>query len=221
MSKWVYWLIGILVFLALAFGGWYYFIKKSPEGGSCQNASKCEKGLNCIDKICSSGKTGSYCGQKSDCTSNYCVNKKCTEGKVDNACTSYNDCGTGLLCQKGSCAKPPTYSQYFDKVTISKIKPGMPPGPNNVPVVTTEFKSSDGIEIDLGGVKATTKGDFYYEVVDQVSGIALMSSKNNPQTLNGKDFGTGTDLPVPAGEYNLNIYFANQLVYTSVIKVTK
>jgi hypothetical protein len=101
------------------------------------------------------------------------------------------------------------------------MKIGIPPGPNNIPIPTTEFKTTDGIEIDFVGVKPTTIGEFYYAAINPISGEVVFSTENFKQRLEGRDTGTGSDLPrvVGQGEFELNIYFNNKLVYTTSIKV--
>lgn len=237
----------ILVILALGFLGWQFLSKKSAEGGSCKSEKNCQIGLKCINNICSSGKAGSACVNKTDCLTpfcvegkcaegergepcitkvdcltNYCVSGKCTEGKKDDACSTYKDCEKGLFCKKEVCSEPPSYSQYFNKIVISKMKLGMPPGPNNIPVTTTEFKTTDAIEIDFGGVKSTTKGEAYYEVINPITGEVVFTSSGYKIKLEGRDIGTGSDLPriVGAGEFDLNIYYNDEMVYTTAIKVT-
>lgn len=239
--------IVVLVILALGFLGWQSLSKKSAEGESCKFEKNCQTGLKCINNICSSGKAGSACLSKTDCLTlfcvegkctegkkgdacvtkadcltNYCVNSKCTEGKKDDVCLTYKDCEKGLFCQKGVCSEPPSYSQYFDRIVISKMKSGMPPGPDNIPIPTTEFKTTDAIEIDLVGVKSTTIGEFYYEVVDQVTGEVVFTTSGYKQKLEGGNTGTGSDLPrvVGEGEFDLNIYYNDEMVYTTTIKVT-
>jgi len=242
-------IIVIIVILAVASAaGWFFLIKKSAEGGRCTNDARCETGLKCLNQKCSSGQKGSSCTQKSDCKSSFCVNKVCTEGKVGSACAQKTDCTSGfcvksvctegevgntcviqedcnssLLCVKKECTKKPDYSKYFSNVIISKIKPGMGPGPNNPETVTNTFTRADAIEIDFVGVKGTTVGDFYYEIVNSTTGEVLRSSKNEQQlTFSGQDRGTGTSLDnVAPGEYDLNIYFNNELVYTSQIIITQ
>ena len=216
--------IVIVVILAVAgAAGWFFLVKKSAEGGHCTNDSRCETGLKCLNQKCSSGQKGSSCTQKSDCQTGYCVNNLCTEGKAGNSCKTYNDCEKGLMCQKSLCTTPPDYSKYFSNVIISKIKPGMGPGPNNPETVTNTFTRADAIEMDFVGVKSTTVGDFYYEIVNSTTGEVSRSSKNEQQlTLSGQDRGTGTSLDnVAPGEYDLNIYFNNELVYTSQITITQ
>jgi len=237
----------ILVILALGFLGWQFLLKKSAEGGSCKSEKNCQTGLKCINKICSSGKAGSVClskadcltpfcvegkctegkrgdscANKADCLTNYCVNAECTEGKKDDACSTYKDCEKGLFCKKGVCSEPPSYSQYFNKIVISKMKLGMPPGPNNIPVPTTEFETTDAIEIDFVGVKSTAKGEAYYEVIDPITGEVVFTSSGYKMKLEGRDIGTGSDLPriVGEGEFDLNIYYNDEMVYTTTIKVT-
>lgn len=198
MKGFLWGLLIVIILAAAGFGGWYYFLKKSPEGGKCRNESLCVQGLKCVNKICSSGKVGS-------------------------GCVTYKDCESGLLCTKSICTKKPDYSKYFEKVIISKIKPGSGPGPNNPETVTTTFTMADAIEIDFVGVKATTVGAFYYEIVDATSGEISRSSQNE-QTLqlSGQDRGTGTSLDnVSPGQYDLNIYFKDELVYSTMITVTK
>lgn len=218
-------IILILVLLALAgFGGWYFLTKKSAEGGACNSNSKCENGLTCANKICSSGKVGSTCENKNGCKTGYCVNGKCTEGKVADVCSTYKDCASGLYCKQGTCTMPPDYTKYFGSIKISKIKPGSGPGVDNPEIATTTFTSADAIEIDFIGVKSTTVGDFYYEAVNSSTGELAISGKDREgiQQFKGQDRGVGTDLSnVSAGTYDLNIYFKNELVYTTQITVTE
>lgn len=238
----------VIVLVAIGTGVWYFFLKKSAEGEACSSSSKCETGLTCANKVCSSGvagsscdsknscktdfcvdnkctegKTGDSCSAKTDCTTSYCVSSKCTEGKVSDACITYKDCASGLYCKTGACTTPPDYSKYFSSVVISKMKPGLPPGPNNPTTVTNTFTTADSIEIDFTGVKGTTVGAFYYDIADSVTGETVRSSKNEQElSFAGRDTGTGTDLNnVSAGTYDLNIYFKDELVYTAAITVTK
>lgn len=221
-KTWLWIILVVIVLAGIAYGGWYFFIKKSIEGEACNTNSKCESGLNCANKVCSSGKTGSSCSAKSDCQTNYCVSGKCTNGTVGDACSTYKDCGSGLYCKTGACTTPPDYSKYFSKVVISRIDPGSGPSTNNPATVTSTFTTADALEIDFTGVNPTTVGEFYYEIADSTSGEISRSSKNE-QTLNfsGRDIGTGTSLDnVALGTYDLNIYFKDELVYTTQIIVT-
>ena len=213
----------ILLILILVFVGWQFLNKKSAEGGACKSVNNCEAGLKCINNTCSSGKAGSVCISKTDCLVPFCVGGKCTEGKKDDACSTYKDCEKGLFCKAGVCSEPPSYSQYFTKIVISKMKIGLPPGPDNIPIATTEFKTTDAIEIDITGVKSTTRGEFYYEAVDTVTGEVVFTSSGYPQKIEGRDIGTGSDMPrvIGKGEFDLNIYYNNEMVYTTVIKVTE
>ncbi|MCX6806820.1 MAG: hypothetical protein NT135_01720 [Candidatus Berkelbacteria bacterium] len=218
-------LIAILIIVILAgigYAGWYFLLKKSPEGGSCSNDARCLSGLACANKICSSGEIGSSCAKKDDCKSGYCVNGKCTEGKKDDACATYQDCQEGLLCTKSICSQKPDYSKYFNKVTISKMKPGLPPGPNNPTTITDTFTTADSIEVDFIGVKATTVGPYYIEIVNSTTGEVANSTKDKMDTnFNGKDTGMGTDMSgMAVGQYDLNIYFNNELILVTPIKIS-
>jgi len=212
----------IIVVLIVAIGGasyWYFFVKKIPEGGVCQNSSRCDAGLTCISKTCSSGKVGSVCQQKSDCKSQFCVKGVCTEGKLGNSCQNYKDCQTGLLCIKNSCGSLPDYSKYFSGVTVSKMKPGMPPSANNPTIATDTFTSSDAIEIDFTGVKKTTVGPYYVEFINSTTGEVARSTIGMMDTnFQGEDTGMGTDFSgMKKGQYDLNVYFESALIYSTVI----
>lgn len=221
MKKIINTIFVIVIIMVIGVGAWYFFMRKLPEGAVC-NGGNCETGLKCLNKICSSGIAGSSCEAKTDCKSNFCVNNKCTEGKKDNVCLTYKDCETGLFCKKGTCSEPPSYSQYFSKIVVSKMKVGTPPGPDNLPVITTEFKTTDALEIDFIGVKSTTIGKAYYEVIDQVTGEVLFSSSGYKIDMQGRDIGTGSDLPRSVGEgvFDLNIYYNDELIYTTVITIS-
>jgi len=241
-------LVIILVILVLGFLGWQFLSKKSIEGESCKSEKDCQEGLECVINICSSGKVssvcldkadcltpfcvggkctegkrGDSCVSKTDCSTDYCVSGKCTEGKDGDICLTYHDCQKGLFCKERVCSEPPSYSQYFDEIVISKMKIGMPPGPDNIPVPTTEFETTDAIEIDFVGVKPTTVGEFYYEVIDSVTGEVVFTTLNQKQKLEGESTGTGSDLPrvIGEGEFEFNIYYNDGLVYTAIIKVTE
>lgn len=258
------------VVIAVGAGAWFFLGQKAAEGAACASDSKCRDGMECINKVCSSGKIGSVCNSKddclvkfcaggrcsgglpgeaclnkSDCSSGFCVNgfcaegrkgsaclskddcttrfcvlNKCADGKNGDACATYKDCDGGLFCQKGMCQAPPDYSKYFNKVIISKMKPGLPPGPDNIPVATSEFKNTDALEIDFSGVKPSNKSEFYFEIVDAVSGEVAMGMNGFKQKFDGHDFGTGTDIRMlEAGDYDINIYVDNEIAYTTQIKV--
>jgi hypothetical protein len=102
------------------------------------------------------------------------------------------------------------------------MKPGLPPGPNNPLTPTTTFAQTDAIEMDFVGVKTTTVGPYYYEFVNSITGESVRSSKDEQElSFSSKDAGTGTDLNnVAPGDYDLNIYLNNQLIFTTQIKVT-
>jgi len=197
MKNFLIGLIIVVILAALGFGGWYYFIKKSPEGGKCTADARCDQNLKCVSGKCSSGKVGS-------------------------ACKTHGDCQNGLLCLKNVCSEKPDYSKYFDKITISKIKPGIGPGPNNPETITTEFNAAtDAIEVDIVGVKPTTIGPFYFELVNSTTGETALSSKSRMETsFDGQDRGAGTDLSgTTPGTYDFNFYFNNELLYTTPITI--
>jgi hypothetical protein len=221
MKKFFIVIIVVLAVLVLGSMGYKILLQKSGENGSCKNNERCQEGLKCINSICSSGKANSYCVQKEDCSTNFCVKNKCTEGKKDDACSTYKDCEKGLFCKKEICSEPPSYSQYFNKIVISKMKVGLPPGPDNIPVPTTEFKTDEAIEIDFVGVKPTVKGEGYYEAIDSITGEVMFSSSGYKMKFEGRDIGTGSDLPrvVGAGEFELNFYYNDEIVYTTAIQV--
>lgn len=223
MKNFIIGLVVVIILAALGFGGWYFFLKKSPEGGACTFDSKCEAGLKCANKFCSSGKTGSSCAAKTDCTSGFCVTGKCTEGKQGETCTTYKDCQEGLLCTKGTCSPKPDYSQYFDKVMISKMKPGLPPGPNNPTTVTDTFSAAtDAIEFDFVGVKPSTVGPFYVEFANPTTGVAIGDTKGMETKFDGHDTGMGTDFnQITPGQYDVNVFFQDQMIYSTKITVTK
>lgn len=241
-------IVSVLVLTALALGGWYLFLKKSSERGVCTSNSKCQSGLICANKICSSGKLNSSCDTKDQCKTGYCVNNKCTdgeknsacsvktdcktgycvsgqctEGKINDACSTYNDCESGLLCLKNKCTQKPDFSKYFEKIVISKIKPGMGPGPGNPETETTEFAAgTDAIEVNLVGVKPATAGQFYFELINSTTGETALSTqtRQGPTSINGHDIGIGTDLTGTApGSYDFNLYFNNELLYTTSVLV--
>lgn len=101
------------------------------------------------------------------------------------------------------------------------MKQGMPPGPNNMPIPTTEFKTTDAVEIDLD-VKPGITGTLYYELVNSTTGMTEMSSANYKQKLRAGGFGTGFGIPYGiTGDFDLNVYYNDELVYTVPIKISQ
>jgi len=195
--KIVIWTIVIVLVLAIiGTGAWFFFLKKSDEGDKCRNTNQCVTGLNCLRHQCSSGKSGSVCN-------------------------AHKDCQTDLTCQQNACTTKVDYTQYFSSVEISKMKPGTPPGPNNPLTVTNSFTTTDGIEIDFKGVKPSTIGDYYVEMVNTDTGEVVNSTKDKMNTaFAGRDIGMGTDLSsMPAAQYDLNVYYQNRLIYTTPITI--
>ncbi len=170
-------------------------VSLSVEGGTCTADANCETGLKCI--------TG-----------------KCSSGKVNSACATYKDCNTGLYCVKSVCSNPPSYSKYFNRILVSKMKVGMPPGPNNIPAQATQFSAAtDAIEIDVEP-KAGVTGELYYELVDSTTGATTMSSASNKMKVDQRGGGTGFGIPMGiTGDFELNIYFGSELIHTVAIKI--
>lgn len=171
--------------------------KPSQEGEACGAKKVCVEGLKCISEACSSGKIGSVCA-------------------------NYKDCQSGLYCVKSVCSNPPSYKKYFSKITISKMKQGMPPGPNNMPVPTTEFKTTDAVEIDVVASKEAVDGTFYYELVNATTGETEMTSMAYKQKVIQGNWGTGFGIPGGLeGDYDLNIYFNEELIFTTSITISQ
>ncbi|MFA4834291.1 MAG: hypothetical protein WC619_05665 [Patescibacteria group bacterium] len=167
------------------------------EGEACNAEKTCATGLKCLSNVCSSGQLGS-------------------------ACVNYKDCQSGLYCLKSACANPPSYKTYFDKITISKMKQGLPPGPNNIPVPTTEFKIADAMEIDVIATKEAVGGTFYYELINSTTGEKEMSSADYKQKVVQGSWGTGFGLPGGlSGDYDLNIYFNDELIFTTPVTIAQ
>ncbi|MFA4817518.1 MAG: hypothetical protein WC608_02190 [Parcubacteria group bacterium] len=167
------------------------------EGGACATDANCQTGLKC-------------------------VSSKCSSGKVNSACATYKDCNTGLYCVKSVCSNPPSYAKYFNKVTVSKMKAGMPPGPKNIPVPASEFNATtDAIEIDVTP-KAGVNGELYYELIDSTTGEITLSSAGGKMQVDPRGGGTGFGIPYgTVGDFELNIYFNNELIHTVAIKISQ
>jgi hypothetical protein len=169
----------------------------NAEGGACTADANCQTGLKC-------------------------VSNKCSSGKVSSVCATYKDCNTGLYCVKSVCSNPPSYSKYFTKITIAKMKAGMPPSLKNIPVPATEFNATtDAIEIDVDP-KAGVTGEIYYELINSTTGEITMSSAGNKMKVGNGSTGTGFGVPMgTVGDFELNIYFNNELVHTVAVKINQ
>jgi len=172
-------------------------ITPASEGQACGLEISCEQGLKCLKNTCSSG-------------------------KVNSSCETYKDCQSGLYCVKSICANPPSYTKYFSKIQISRMKP-IPPGPDNIPVPSTTFKNTDAVEIDITG-KPGISGVVTYDLIDSTTGETVLANTGDP---NAKphiigNFGTGFMIPQNlSGNYDLNVYFNGELVYTNTIEITQ
>jgi len=169
----------------------------STEGGTCTADANCQTGLKC-------------------------VSDKCSSGKVSSVCATYKDCNTGLYCVKSVCSNPPSYSKYFNKIVVAKMKAGMPPSLKNIPIPATEFNATtDAIEIDVDP-KAGVTGEIYYELINSTTGEITMSSAGNKMKVGNGSSGTGFGIPMGAiGDFELNIYFNNELIHTVAVKINQ
>ncbi len=169
----------------------------SAEGGICATNANCQTGLKCISN-------------------------KCSSGKVNSVCATYKDCNAGLYCVKLICANPPSYSKYFSKIVVSKMKIGMPPGPKNIPIPATEFNATtDAIEIDVAP-KANIAGELYYELISSTTGETILSSATSKMQIDSRGGGTGFGIPTGTnGDFELNIYFNNELIYAVAVKINQ
>lgn len=167
---------------------------------------------------------GEACNAKQICAESLkCINNLCSSGKVSEACVNYKDCQSGLYCIKAACSNPPSYKKYFSKITIAKMKQGTPPGPNNMPVPSTEFKTSDAIEIDVTmATKEAAGGTFYYELINSTTGETEMSTAEYKQKIIQGNWGTGFGIPGNlVGDYDMNIYFNDELIFTTPITISQ
>jgi|GEM_PF-1776178 len=115
-----------------------------------------------------------------------------------------------------------TYTKYFNSITISKLKPGLP-GPENTPVEATEFKAvADVLQIDFD-VKQEVNGEVYYELINSANGEKAMSSENNKMKITaGVKNSIGFQIPASlTGDFKLNIYFNGESVYEVPIKISE
>lgn len=211
-------LFGVIIILLIFIG--FIVFKKAGEGEQCPYTAACEKGLKCVNSICSSGKSGSFCDKIDDCTTTFCTNNVCSNGKDNELCNTYNDCNKDYLCEKFVCKKkPPVYSwpNYFKKLELQKIKLGSPPGPDNVPVNTNEFKIGDGINLNMQ-TNSDVKGEAYFEMINIVTGQIIFTY---PKFEASGLLGRGFPAPKIEGEYQLKIYFKGELIDAIDFNVTK
>lgn len=189
----------------------------------CGNQTTAPTGTSTQEKKVALSMEGGTCTADANCqTGLKCVSGKCSSGKVSSVCATYKDCNTGLYCVKSICSNPPSYSKYFSKIEVSKMKPGLPPGPKNIPIPTTEFKANtDAMEIDVTP-KAGTSGEMYYELINSTTGEIAMSSAGNKMNIDPRGGGTGFQIPGNLnGDFELDLYFNNELVHTVAIKISQ
>ena len=102
--------IAIILIIVLISGFVWYFAFRKYDG-SCSTDKECGRGWKCIRNHCSSGKAGSRCDEKTDCSTGFCVGEKdfgfCTSGKNGEACETNVDCENGLICKRSVCPSSP------------------------------------------------------------------------------------------------------------------
>lgn len=202
----------ITVIILLVFVGWIAF-RKSGEGEGCEYTASCAEGLTCINSKCSSGKSGSFCSKLDDCKTTFCTNNVCSNGKDKEPCNTYKDCDEGYLCTESLCilkAPEPTWPKYFTKIELQKMFAGIPPGPDNVPVNSTVFKKTDGINLDVA-LKSGVSGEMYFDVINPISGKVLFTF---PKFTASGLLGRGFPAPEEPGSYQVKVYFKGELVDT-------
>lgn len=193
MKKYYNVFIIAIIIILIGLIGWIVLFKKAGAGDECKAEKDCYSGLKCISNKCSDGKEGS-------------------------SCNTYKDCKTDLLCKNSICAaKPqtPAYAEYFNKIELQKIKNGIAPSSTNIPVASTEFKTTDGMNVDME-MKDDVKGEVYFKIVDAVSGEIVFA---HPKFQASGSMGRGFSAPQAAGKYDLNIYFEGKLIHTISFEV--
>lgn len=202
-------LLGVIIVLLIIVG--FIVFRKAGEGEQCQYAGACQADLMCINGLCSSGKSGSFCDKIADCVTAFCTNNVCSDGKDGELCNTYEDCNADYLCEKSKCKKkPPVYSwpSYFKKLEMQKMKAGMAPGPDNIPVNASEFRATDGINLNIQ-TKSGVSGEVYFEMINSVTGQVIFSY---PKFEASGLLGRGFPAPKELGDYQLKIYFKGELV---------
>jgi hypothetical protein len=209
-------LFSIIIVLLVAIG--FIAFRKAGEGEQCISTGACGNGLKCINELCSSGNSGSFCSIIDDCKTVFCTNNVCSNGKDNELCNTYKDCDKDYLCEKSLCKKKPpvyTWSSYFTKLEMQQMKLGMPPGPDNVPVNAAGFMTTDGINLNIQ-MKSGVTGEIYFEIINPVSGLVIFSY---PKFEASGLLGRGFPAPKIPGNYQLKIYYKNELVNVIDFKV--
>lgn len=202
-------LFSVIIILLVAIG--FIAFRKAGEGEQCTYTGACATGLTCINQACSSGKPGSFCSIIEDCKTTFCTNNICSNGKDNEPCKTYEDCDKDYLCEKSLCKKKPpvyTWPSYFKKLELQKMKSGIPPGPDNVPVNASEFKTTDGINLNIS-MKSGISGEVYFEMINPVTGQVIFTY---PKFTADGILGRGFPAPKTPGDYQLKVYFKNELV---------
>lgn len=197
----------LIVVILIIFIGWIVF-RKAGEGEDCEYAGACASGLSCVNSKCSSGKSGSYCSKIEDCKTTFCTNNLCSDGKAGEPCNTYKDCEKDFLCEKSVCKPEPIWPKYFKKIELQKMIAGIPPGPDNVPFNATDFKKTDGMNLNIQ-TKSGIEGEMYFEVVNPISGLVVFTY---PKFTASGLLGRGFPAPQFPGSYQIKVYFKSELV---------
>jgi len=209
-------LFSIIIILLAGIG--FIAFRKAGEGEQCAYTGACAAGLTCINQACSSGNPGSFCSIIEDCKTTFCTNNICSNGKDNEPCNTYEDCDKDYICEKSLCKKKPpvyTWPSYFKKLELQKMKSGIPPGPDNIPVNAVEFKTTDGINLNIS-MKSGVSGEVYFEMLNPVTGQVIFAyPKFTAEGLLGRGF----PAPKTSGNYQLKVYFKDELVDVIDFKV--
>jgi hypothetical protein len=202
----------IIILAGGLFAGWWFFYRVIPTGNTCRINQKCSENGKCISGACSIGAVGSSCNVKDDCKTAFCANGRCSEGTEKSTCSTYKDCVDGLLCKSKTCTIKPSYTKYFDRIDVGWMNPGSPPSAENPITPGTTIKSGKTVEVDILNSKKSA-GTFWVEMVNQETGeIAWTTDKREINDHSGTGFQFNE-----VGNFDLNVYFNNELVYSVTV----
>jgi hypothetical protein len=138
-------------------------------------------------------------------------------GGIGTSCQTYRGCQSGLLCKDGNCTAPPLYVRNFIKIELQRINVTV--GGNKTYSAST-FKTKDGMYVELTP-KPDTVGTAYSDVNNAITGEKIMiSPKRRLESTQSGPVGWGIQNPEKAGKYELNVYFNENLTYTTTFEVT-
>jgi hypothetical protein len=143
-----------------------------------------------------------------------------TLGALGSRCQTYRDCMGGLLCKDGNCSSPPLYAENFIRVELQKINASTIGTGRNMTYAANKFKTTDGLYVELTP-KPEREGMLYSDVNDAVTGEKVMiSPKRRLEATHAGALGWGLPNPGRAGKYELNVYFRENLTYSTTFEVT-